>query len=303
MTKALQIPTRTEGLARAEAFIARAGTDYARSRNFDFGSDRRGNVSVMSPWIRHRLVLEQELLESVLARHTFSSAQKFIEEVFWRAYFKGWLEQHSAVWRDYRQSVTHFSEQLDNDSELFDRLKQAVDGKTGIDCFDAWARELVSTGYLHNHARMWFASIWVFTLKLPWQLGADFFLRNLLDGDPASNTLSWRWVSGLHTVGKTYLARASNIEKYTEGRFNPAGQLAEEAPALTEDQDYSTEPFLRAVNRPRANPLACSSQRMTARRKSTCCQERRPQPWDCWRRKRVRRSELQRMSATSRQGR
>jgi deoxyribodipyrimidine photo-lyase len=65
-------------------------------------------------------------------------------------------------------------------------------------------QELVETGYLHNHARMWFASIWIFTLRLPWELGADFFLRHLLDGDAASNTLSWRWVAGLHTKGKHY---------------------------------------------------------------------------------------------------
>jgi deoxyribodipyrimidine photo-lyase len=73
---------------------------------------------------------------------------------------------------------------------------------------------------------MWFASIWIFTLKLPWELGADFFLRNLLDGDPASNTLSWRWVAGLQTKGKTYLARAENIAKFTENRFNPTSGLS-----------------------------------------------------------------------------
>jgi deoxyribodipyrimidine photo-lyase len=80
--------------------------------------------------------------------------------------------------------------------------------------FDDWAQELVATGYLHNHARMWFASIWIFTLRLPWELGADFFLRHLIDGDPASNTLSWRWVGGLHTPGKTYLATADNIAEH-----------------------------------------------------------------------------------------
>ena len=105
-------------------------------------------------------------------------------------------------------------------------------GQTGIDCFDAWARELTETGYLHNHARMWFASIWIFTLELPWELGADFFLRHLLDGDPASNTLSWRWVAGLQTRGKTYLARPDNIARYTEGRFRPANELSHTARPL-----------------------------------------------------------------------
>lgn len=85
--------------------------------------------------------------------------------------------------------------------------------------FDAWANELVETGYLANHSRMWFSSIWIYTLKLPWALGADFFLQHLMDADAASNTLSWRWTAGLHTQGKTYLARASNIEKYAGERF------------------------------------------------------------------------------------
>ena len=79
----------------------------------------------------------------------------------------------------------------------------AVTGSTGIDGFDDWARELTHTGWLHNHARMWFAFIWIFTLELPWALGADFFLRHLVDGDPASNTLSWRWVAGLYTRAKS----------------------------------------------------------------------------------------------------
>ncbi|WP_331302764.1 FAD-binding domain-containing protein [Methylobacterium oryzae] len=76
---------------------------------------------------------------------------------------------------------------------------------------------------MHNRVRMWFASIWIFTLRLPWKLGADFFMRHLLDGDPASNTLSWRWVASLHTRGKHYLARADNIRRHTDGRHAPAG--------------------------------------------------------------------------------
>jgi deoxyribodipyrimidine photo-lyase len=106
-------------------------------------------------------------------------------------------------------------------------LEAALDGRTGIAGFDDWARELVATGYLHNHARMWFASIWIFTLRLPWELGAAFFYEHLLDGDVASNTLSWRWVAGLQTPGKTYVARADNIAFYTDGVHAPeAAQLA-----------------------------------------------------------------------------
>jgi len=223
-------PTRGAALARLDAFIARAGRDYARTRNFDFGPERRDNVSMLSPWLRHRLVLEEEVIARTLARHTLSAAEKFVQEIVWRTYFKGFLEQRPSIWRAYRRDVAALAERLEAEPRRRADYDAAVEGRTGIDCFDAWAGELLDTGYLHNHARMWFASIWIFTLRLPWQLGADFFLRHLLDGDPASNTLGWRWVGGLHTRGKTYLARADNIAKYTEGRFNPVGRLARSAP-------------------------------------------------------------------------
>ncbi|MDJ0948849.1 MAG: FAD-binding domain-containing protein [Alphaproteobacteria bacterium] len=172
------------------------------------------------------MILEEEVVSAVLRRHSLSSADKFIQEVFWRTYWKGWLELRPTVWRDYRERVGQLIDELDRDAGLRDHWQAATAGETGIECFDAWAHELIETGYLHNHARMWFASIWIFTLKLPWELGADYFLRHLLDGDPASNTLSWRWVAGLQTRGKTYLAGPGNIAKYTEGRFAPSGRLS-----------------------------------------------------------------------------
>ena len=111
---------------------------------------------------------------------------------------------------------------MQTQSGLRARWEAACAGDTGIACFDAWAQDLGARGYLHNAARMSFASIWIFTLRLPWELGADFFLRHLADGDPASNTLSWRWVAGLHTPGKTYLTTPEIIEHVTQGRFRPA---------------------------------------------------------------------------------
>lgn len=103
-----------------------------------------------------------------------------------------------------------------------------MNGQTGLACFDAWAGELPETADLHNHARMWFASIRIFTLGLRWRLGPDFFYRHLADGDAASNTLGWRWVAGLHTRGKPYPALAGNIAAFTGGRFTPRpGDLAE----------------------------------------------------------------------------
>lgn len=221
-------------LDRLQDFLPRAGRIYAETRNSDLGPHDRSNVSTLSPWIRHRLVLEEEVIDAVLRQHSFSRAQKFLQEVFWRTYFKGWLEQRPLVWQRYCAEVKGLADELANNDSLRRCYDRAVQGRTGIDCMDTWVNELVETGYLHNHARMWLASIWIFTLKLPWQLGADFFLRHLLDGDPASNTLSWRWVAGLHTRGKTYLARSTNIEKFTNGRFNPVGQLSAEARPISE---------------------------------------------------------------------
>jgi deoxyribodipyrimidine photo-lyase len=226
-------PTRAAGLARLHDFLPRAGRAYAADRNSDLGPENRANVSTLSPYLRHRLVTEAEVLEAVLGRFSLSTAEKFVHEVYWRTYWKGWLETRPAVWRAYQHGVVAATGQLNNSGGLAGRYEKAVSGRTGIEGFDAWAGELVTTGYMHNHARMWFASIWIFTLRLPWELGADFFYRHLLDGDPASNTLSWRWVAGLHTRGKTYLARADNIASYTAGRFRPTG-LARTAEPLDE---------------------------------------------------------------------
>ena len=218
-------PTRQAGLKRLNEFVERAGEIYSRCRNYDLGPTNRANVSALSPWIRHRLITETEVLEAVLQRHDFKTAEPFINEVFWRAYFKGWLEQHPTVWTSYQSDLRRQIRSLEKDRRLTENYMNAVAGQTGIDCFDAWADELVTTGYLHNHARMWFASIWIFTLRLPWELGADFFLRNLLDGDPASNTLAWRWVAGIQTKGRPYIARVSNISKFTNRRFSPIHQI------------------------------------------------------------------------------
>ncbi len=223
--------TRADAEAALAAFVPRAARLYARDRNWDGGPEDRSNVSGLSPAIRRRLISEPEVIHAVCTRHGFQAAEKFIQEVVWRTYWKGWLEARPSVWHSYRAQVAPLEQQWAGRAAF----ARAISADTGIDCFDAWVRELESTGYLHNHARMWFASIWIFTLGLPWQLGADFFFRHLLDADPASNTLSWRWVAGLQTVGKHYLARASNIFDNTKGRFDPRGQLNEPAEPLVPD--------------------------------------------------------------------
>lgn len=219
MTAQIPDPSYTAALTRLQAFLPKAGRIYASQRNYDAPE----GVSGLSAYLRHRILTEEEVLRATLSRHTPGAAEKFIQEVFWRGYWKGWLEMRPAVWAAYKAQVQAALNRIQTEAGLRSEWEAACKGETGIACFDHWAAELTQTGYLHNHARMWFASIWIFTLRLPWALGADFFLRHLLDGDPASNTLSWRWVAGLQTIGKTYLARPDNIAKYTHGRFRPVG--------------------------------------------------------------------------------
>ncbi len=219
-------PTRTAGLTHLNQFLPHAGRDYAAKRNYDRGPQGHPDVSCLSPYIRARVVTEAEVLEAVLGRFSLSTAEKFIQEVFWRTYWKGWLELRPGIWGAYRNGAKGALNRLSTESGLRSNWEAACKGETDIECFNVWANELVQTGYLHNHARMWFASIWIFTLRLPWELGADFFMRHLLDGDPASNTLSWRWVAGLQTQGKNYVATATNIHKFTDGRFQPGHALA-----------------------------------------------------------------------------
>ena len=232
------IPTREAGLKRLKEFAPLASETYSNERNFDFSSTKKNSVSALSPWIKHRLITEEEVLIEILKYHSPHSAMKFIQEVFWRGYFKGWLEQHPTVWSHHNEKLIKEYTKLENNKFVRENYMSAINGETGIECFDFWCEQLKSTGYLHNHVRMWFASIWVFTLKLPMELGADFFMLYLIDADAASNTLSWRWVSGLHTKGKAYAARASNIEKFTNGQFNPSGQLVEDINPLTENIDH-----------------------------------------------------------------
>ena len=236
--------TREAALERMRRFVPAMGRRYAEGRNHDHGPNNRSNVSNLSPYIRRRLVLESEVTEAALDAHGPRAAEKFVQEVVWRTYFKGWLEQRPDVWTAYHGELEREEAHRAKYRDLNGRVSAAEAGETGIEPFDHWARELLEHGTLHNHARMWFASIWIFTLELPWALGARFFARHLVDGDPASNTLSWRWVAGLHTRGKAYAATKSNIERYTGGRFSlPDGVLAPSVKALSEPEDWPRRPL------------------------------------------------------------
>ncbi len=227
-------PSRAKALDRLESFVENNLAEYSKLRNFDFGPDKRSNVSCLSPYITHGIVNEQEIIKKSLGKFSFSKNEKFIQEVLWRTYWKGWLELRPNVWSDYLTELTKIKKDLKNNQNY----KNAIEGKTKIDCFNQWVIELKENNYLHNHTRMWFASIWIFTLELPWQLGAEFFMQHLYDGDAASNTLGWRWVAGVQTQGKHYLASEWNIKKFTTNRFNNI-KLNEKAPPKVSEKTYS----------------------------------------------------------------
>ncbi len=222
--------TRQGALNKLDHFIENEIANYNFKRNFDLGPKKRENVSCLSPYITHRLINEYETVKRVLKKYPYQKVEKYIQEVFWRVYWKGWLELRPKVWTDFVEDL-----KIMEDDE---KLDQAKNGKTEIECFNDWVKELKEFNYLHNHTRMWFASIWIFTLKLPWQKGAEFFLRHLYDGDAASNTLGWRWVAGIQTKGKNYVAQSWNIEKFTNNRYQKI-KLNDNAVPLVDRREYN----------------------------------------------------------------
>ena len=226
--------SKAAALNKLNNFVEKNLSEYSKLRNFDFGPENRTNISGLSPYITHGVINEKEVIEKSLSKFSFSKNEKFIQEVLWRTYWKGWLELRPNVWTDYLVELNKIREDYKDNQNY----KNAIDGKTNIECFNYWVTELRENNYLHNHTRMWFASIWIFTLELPWQLGAEFFMQHLYDGDSASNTLGWRWVAGIQTQGKHYLASEWNIKKFTNNRFNNI-KLNETAPPKVSEKTYS----------------------------------------------------------------
>jgi deoxyribodipyrimidine photo-lyase len=226
--------SRAAAVEELNQFIENNLLEYSKLRNFDFGPQKRGNTSCLSPYITHGLIDEVEIIKKTLGKFSFVKNEKFIQEVLWRVYWKGWLELRPNVWTDYLEELKNIKVNFKDNKDYLD----AIEGKTSIECFNEWVEELKKFNYLHNHARMWFASIWIFTLNLPWQLGAEFFIKHLFDGDAASNTLGWRWVAGIQTQGKNYLATEWNIKKFTNNRFQNIKINEVAAPKLAE-KNYS----------------------------------------------------------------
>ena len=226
--------SRDNTLKKLDDFIENNILDYTKSRNFDFGIQNRKNTSCLSPYISHGIISETEIINKVLKKHLFNKTEKFIQEVLWRIYWRGWLELRPMVWNDYLIKLKVLNEEYKTNKNYLNAIK----GETNIQCFNDWVNELKETNYLHNHARMWFASIWIFTLELPWELGAEFFLKYLYDGDSASNILGWRWVAGIQTPGKHYLASEWNIKKFTNNRYEKI-KLNENAVPIKNNKIYS----------------------------------------------------------------
>ncbi len=226
--------SRASAIENLNRFVDQNLFEYSKLRNFDYGPNNRSNISCLSPYITHGVISELEVIKKSLSKFSFSKNEKFIQEVLWRTYWKGWLELRPNVWTDYLNELKKIREEFKDNQNY----KNAIEGNTNIECFNEWTKELKETNYLHNHARMWFASIWIFTLDLPWQLGAEFFMKHLYDGDTASNTLGWRWVAGIQTQGKNYLASEWNIKKFTNNRFSNI-KLNENAPPKTNNKTYA----------------------------------------------------------------
>jgi len=226
--------SREKALESLDIFIDNDIINYTSKRNYDFGPIDRKNVSCLSPYIAHRLINEYEISKKVLSKHPYQRVEKYIQEIYWRVYWKGWLELRPKVWDDFVGDLSTIEES--------ENYHLAIIGQTKIECFNDWVKEIKEYNYLHNHTRMWFASIWIFTLGLPWQKGAEFFMKYLLDGDAASNTLSWRWVGGLQTKGKHYLAQTWNISRFLSKQYKNI-ELRENTLPLVDNREYKISPI------------------------------------------------------------
>jgi deoxyribodipyrimidine photolyase len=227
-------PTRIEAKKNLTYFIEEKLINYSKLRNFKIDIDDKTTTSNLSPYITHGILSENEVIRESLKKHSYLTSEKFIQEILWRIYWRGWLELRPQVWKNYLKNLKKLKDEFKDNRKYI----QVTEGNSNIECFNDWVKELKESNYLHNHARMWFASIWIFTFNLPWELGAAFFMKYLYDGDTASNTLSWRWVAGIQTKGKHYLAKEWNIRKFTNEKYKKIA-INENALPIKENIEYS----------------------------------------------------------------
>jgi deoxyribodipyrimidine photo-lyase len=203
---AVAMPWRGGRKAAAERLACLDPALYARTRNHADGA-----VSGLSPWIRHGVVSLAEVRDAAVAR-AGAAAEKFVSELGWRDY---WRQVHAALGDRIAEAIE--SPAAAPRAAACEHVPADVLGaETGMACIDAFVRRLHDTGWLHNHERMWLASWLVHVRGVAWRAGADWFLSHLVDGDPASNHLSWQWVAGTFSA-KPYLFNRENLETFTAG--------------------------------------------------------------------------------------
>ena len=202
-------------LAAARARIAAVRpAAYARTRN-----SLDGAVSGLSPYITHGFVTLADVLAGVAARHALPVQHKFVFELGWRAYFRHvWQHRGDAILRSLHAGP------LPEDADTRELPADVRKSCTGVPVVDEAVRSLYATGTLHNHARMWLASYVVHVRKVHWRTGADWLYGHLLDGDLASNHLSWQWVAGTGSR-KPYLFNAENVARYAPASWRSPGSV------------------------------------------------------------------------------
>ena len=186
--------------------------DYARTRNA-----LEGAVTRLSPYLTHGLLSLTEVYNAVHARHALHRQHKLVFELGWRAYYRHtWAHLGSGIHQSIHPGL------LPDSAYQPEMPQDVLEARTGIPAIDLAVRELYETGYLHNHARMWLASYVVHLRKVHWHAGAQWMLGYLLDGDLASNHLSWQWVAGTGS-SKPYLFNADNVAKYAPEPWHSFG--------------------------------------------------------------------------------
>ncbi|WP_353929261.1 FAD-binding domain-containing protein [Okeanomitos corallinicola TIOX110] len=184
---------------------------YAKTRN-----SLTGAVTRLSPYIRHGVLSLREIRDDVLDRVKNSEdASKLINELGWRDYWQRlYIKLGKGIWENQEEYKTGYKP-----ADYAAKLPADIsEGKTGMVCVDSFSQELRETGYLHNHIRMWLAAYIIHWRRIQWQAGARWFLQHLLDGDPASNNMSWQWVASTFSH-KPYFFNRENLERYTKGVY------------------------------------------------------------------------------------
>jgi deoxyribodipyrimidine photo-lyase len=224
------------GRKAAELLLRRVNPlAYGRSRNFLDGA-----VTQLSPYLRHGLIGLGELKHWLISfKRPWREQEKLISELAWRDFWQRvWQQQGDRIWQNLEPLKTgHLARSYGQSIP-----KDLLDGDTGLACIDIFQQQLVNNGWLHNHARMWFAAYLVHWRRLSWQAGARWFLQHLIDGDPASNNLSWQWVASCFSA-KPYIFNRENLKKYAGDQFCKCCKVVKSCPFAASYEDLQQQLF------------------------------------------------------------